>query len=483
MSDYLNKFYNLADLVGKRRNVLLHAPGGVGKTYALTKLVESLNPGCGCRPVVVGVTALTGGAALRINDMNPTAMARTIHSWAGVELARGSLNDVLRTVKGKGKAIRRWVTTDLLIIDEVSMMSKDLMDKLDFVAKQIRHCSEPFGGMVVVVSGDFLQLPPVEGGWVFDSEAWKSLKFVCVSFDEPQRYPDIAYFNMLKRIRVGEPTDDDIDLLWSRVAAYTSYKEEESSDTPEKSVGKIKPTILYSRRVDVMGYNMGELEKLPDTTRIFTAVDGLTTEGYVRPDIRERLKKKYQGMFDNDMPSTIPLKIGAQVMLKVNLDVDNGLVNGSRGVVLQIGIDNVMVKFRIGIVAVALHTWKIEEDDVVATRRQIPLTLAWAATIHSCQGSSLDYACIDIGPSIFSPGQAYVALSRVRTFEGLLISSFTPKSIHASAEALKFINSLENASEDPVFYLLSRGKCTLSGSAETTSMFHTTRSAPVLSLT
>ena len=423
-------------------NIILHGPGGTGKSYKLREIAENLT----AQGKWVCCTATTGVAALNLNVPEKKIAATTLHSWAGVGLAQGVAKKLYAKVYHDEQAKKRWLYTDVLILDEVSMLGADLFDKLDYIGRNIRLEKEkPFGGLQLILSGDFLQLPPVKDEWAFKSFAWKEMPLVPFIFETPKRYDDEAYFELLLRVREGKQTREDVKKLRARVRAH--QKLQKILEKTE-SMNVIKPTILYSRRVDVDYYNEQELEKLPGRTMEYVADDTFTAfNGNARYD-------HYIRLLDDAMPKAVPLKVGAQVMLKCNLDVKGGLVNGSRGVILEMNPEDVYVRFINGKkLIVKKHTWTIEDKDGKASRSQIPFILAWALTIHKAQGATLDYAICDLGPSVFAPGQAYVALSRVRNLKGLFICEFYTPSIKVNKTALRYARQLKAMEEE---YLSTR---------------------------
>jgi ATP-dependent DNA helicase PIF1 len=424
--------------IENNQNILLHGPGGVGKSFILRSIASSLSK----KGKKVACTAATGIAAINLSVPEVFIAGCTIHSWAGVGLADQPPTRLVARVNHDERSRKRWLDTDLLIIDEISMIGADLLDKLDFVGRSIRRVSQiPFGGIQLVFSGDFLQLPPVKDKWAFQSTSWKELESILTPsiLEEPQRYSDVSWFEMLLRFRKGSHTKEDIKVLRARQTAYDEWKKNIAAN-PRALV--IKPTVLNSKRVDVDFENDQELEKLSGPTKDFAAIDEF------QPRNSHARAEHYFKQLDDAIPKYIYLKVGAQVMLKANLDIAAGLANGSRGIVVELLEVGVKVKWRDGkTTLVARHVWLQEDKDARAIRNQIPLILAWSSTIHRMQGCTLDYAIANIGPSIFSPGQAYVALSRVKTLEGLLLSEFYPGSIKADEDALEFVERIESTSK------------------------------------
>jgi ATP-dependent DNA helicase PIF1 len=432
-------------------SVMLEGLGGSGKSHSLIKLFEWFRK----EGKEIYCTATTGVAALNLST--PTVKASTLHRWAGIGLGDKPANALLAKVKYDARARERWKTANILIIDEVSMLGASLFDKLDYIGRGIRgKANIPFGGLILVLCGDFLQLPPVHDEWVFTSETWKALSLekyatipnaiIPVIFSQPKRYPDLEWFGLLSRVRRGEHTTDDIELLYSRKAAYDEWlKQKDAQD-----ILTLRPTILHSRRVDVESENISELEKLPGKPVYFSAVDTFVP---ITPHARREF---YEKILDDTIPKTICLNRGAQVMLKANLDIDAGLANGSRGVVVDLTMDSVSVKWRNGTVTiVSQYTWSQDDREGKMSRTQIPLILAYALTIHKIQGCTLDYAVCNLGPSVFCPGQAYVSLSRLRTSEGCFLSDFYPDSIMVDTVAFDYVHSIElRAEEEPEKFIM-----------------------------
>ncbi len=430
---YLSKMETeIAKRILEGENIFLTGPGGTGKSYTIRLLYKKLRS-LGKK---VYCTATTGIAALNLSG--PGIKTRTIHSWAGIGKGDATALKLIEKIKSHYEHKRRWEEIQVLIIDEVSMLGATLFKKLDLIARVVRgRRDEPFGGIRLVMSGDFLQLPPVKDGWLFETKEWADLKLKCIPFTEPKRYDDLEYFQSLLRLRRGVHTEADIAMLQERVTAYDEYLLKQMNATTLE----VKPTLLYSTNRDVEAYNLEQLHALPDQARTYKAED------HFKP-LRPRVgKEKYELMLDDAIKKSLVFKIGAQVMLRTNLDVDEGLVNGSRGVITGMGIDFVDVKFR-GSDAptrIAQHTWTIEDDDMEASRTQMPLILAWASTIHKSQGCTIDFAVCDIGSSVFAEGQAYVALSRVRSRNGLFLSDLHPPAILTSKEATRYVNSIESS--------------------------------------
>jgi ATP-dependent DNA helicase PIF1 len=436
---YDNKVNELFSAIDEGRNVLIHSPGGTGKTYMLGLLHKYMQD----VDTKIWFTALTGAAAVCMAEYK--IIPKTLHSWAGVGLAKGDTINLIRQMELYPKSKARWTTTDILVIDEISMLGDDLMDKLDEIGRIMRNKPDiPFGGIQLILCGDFLQLQPVNAKFAFKSKVWKELNIKMIELDEPQRYADQDYFMLLNRARMGFLTNDDHKKLYKQHLAYLEYKK------AKHVLGEIAPTIVFSKRMDVEKYNIEEMNKLPGSVYVYNAQDRMSklvntiqnaTAADDDAETTAATKMRLKSLLEVSLPTSLSLKVGAQVMLKVNIDTENGLVNGSRGVVINMASEFVAVKFKHfeDPVAIPYSTYDIDDRNYKLTRRQIPLILAWATTIHSSQGSTLDYAIVDIGKQIFCPAQAYVAMSRVKSLESMLISDFEPSIIKPSSIALKYV--------------------------------------------
>ena len=418
-------------LVEQGKSIFLTGPGGTGKSFLLKTIYDIIPQRVEKH---VAVTAMTGCAALLIGRF-----AKTLHSWAGIGLGRESAAVLAATIRRSGKALRRWLGTDILIIDEVSMLTPELLEKLDAVAKLIRRNSQPMGGLQILFVGDFYQLPPVmkekdeENPFVFESSLWKEIVQETVCLTKIQRQTDPVFHKILEEARKGILSKESLAILQSR------------TNQPWQNL-QIRPTLLFTRRAEVDNVNQRNLKALKTERKVFYAetvfapiegTKGLTKDS---PEVKRLIEK-----MDKDGPymGELILAIGAQVMLLTNMDYDAGLVNGSRGVVIGFDPSGApLVQFQRGApIPVPAASWESTEWEGIS-RKQIPLKLAYAITIHKAQGATLDCALIDIGTSTFEYGQAYVALSRVKNLESLYIWDVEPTAFRAHPKVLEFYRHL-----------------------------------------
>tara|TARA_Y100001958_G_scaffold160010_2_gene165169 strand:+ start:2890 stop:4470 length:1581 start_codon:yes stop_codon:yes gene_type:complete len=441
---------NALDAFRNGENVFLTGPGGSGKTALIKYMVQNAEE----REKEVQVCALTGCAAVLLGCKG----AKTLHSWAGIGLANGDVFEVVDRVSRQKHKRKQWEKTDILIIDEVSMMSIKLFEILDRLGRRIRkNPGLPFGGIQVIFSGDFYQLPPVgtndspeSAAFCFESPYWNTTFHRYVQLTTIFRQTDQVYTKILNQVRTGRISKSSCQHLSNRVAAFQEKcKKKEDSSKDEKIC---KPTILLPTRRQVDMINNKELEKLSSEYVEFSHtfhddLNGETAKQRFGDTITPEQKQKELDNLSNSIMADkkLVLKIGAQVMCVANIDMegDYPIVNGSLGVVEKFVGDAPVVKFYDGQIRIMTrHTWESDNFPGIGVK-QIPLILAWAITIHKAQGVTLDLAQIDAGRSIFECGQTYVALSRVKCLEGLYLTSFQPEQIKINRKVRDFYRKLD----------------------------------------
>ncbi len=371
-------------------NVFLTGAPGAGKTYVLNQFIKRVER-TGKR---VAVTASTGIAASHIGGT-------TIHSWSGLGILDQLFTEDLKRLGGSERLVKRYNNTDILVIDEVSMLHGQRLDMVNQLAKLLRGNDAPFGGLQVILVGDLFQLPPVSrGAQVSDfahlSAAWSELDLrVCYLTEQHRQSQDDALLDLLTAMRNGETSELHETLLRDRL------------EQQAPAAGTV--TKLFSHNVDVDAINQRHLDGLDTASKVFM----MQTKGS-KAKI-EQLSKSVLA------PAELELKVGAEVMFVAN-NFGAGFVNGTRGQVADFKDSLPLVELANGrLVKVEPHSWSLSEDGKVrAEVSQLPLRLAWAITIHKSQGMSLDAAEIDLSRA-FTPGMGYVALSRVRGLDGLYL--------------------------------------------------------------
>lgn len=437
-------------------NIFLTGPGGTGKSSLIRLMLDS----SAINNKKVQVCAMTGCAAILLN-----CHATTLHSWSGIKIPKGKICEIVTNIQNNRKICKTWRTTDTLILDEVSMLSAKLLELLNTIAKTVRKNDKPFGGMQVVFSGDFFQLPPIftqqnDGDEVgsdrfcFESPIWNEL-FPWenhIELTQLFRQKDPQYKKVLNNIRKGIIDKEDLQLLNGRL--HKEYKPEEHNF--------VVPTKLFATKARVEQINKKEFELLTTPcyeyhiiqTNNYSSNDSHTSLSFL-PQQNTKLSKtkeemEFRYLLENSpIEKILYLKVGANVMCTVNLDIDNGICNGALGKIcdfVQNGDSNSppspVVLFENGIRKVfSCKYWQSEEYPNIAIG-QIPLKLAWAMTIHKSQGATLPMGEIDIGNTIFECGQTYVALSRIQSLDGLYLCAFNPQKIRINKKVQDFYNKI-----------------------------------------
>ncbi len=417
-------------------NVFLTGAPGSGKTHTLRTYIDYLKRA----QIPVAITASTGIAGTHIGGV-------TIHSWSGLGI-KDSLSEMdLDNLETKQYLYKRYENTKVLIIDEISMLHHFRFDLLDTLARRLKKNNLPFGGMQVVLCGDFFQLPPVqrpgepESYFAYRSKVWKELKLKVCYLKEQHRQEDDNFLSVLNAIRTNDITEEVLETLKDR------YGKDPESD--------VLPTKLYTHNIDVDRINEEELQKVDGHFRIFS----VSSRG--KAPLVESLMKSCLA------PMELRLKLGARVMFVKN-NHEKGYVNGTLGLVTSFddaGFPVVKTADGTSIVAEP-QAWMIEEEgSIKAEIKQVPLRLAWAITVHKSQGMSLDAAEIDLSKS-FAPGMGYVALSRVRTLTGLKLIGFNHRALQIHPEILEIDQMLQKESNQALVYLEEVGKEAISKQQE-----------------
>lgn len=406
-------------LMCKGENIFITGGGGVGKSTLIKYFVNNNR-----KYKKIAVTSTTGISAVLINGT-------TLHSFLKIGLGNRSQSSLIDEIMKNKYMKDNWVKTDVLIIDEISMLNPDLFEKLDNVAQFVRGNERPYGGMQIILSGDFCQLPCVKTDkFCFEAENWDSVVTTTINLDEIIRQTNIDFQNCLNKIRLGNIDNSVKKILSDRI------------NVKLKNDLGIKPTQLYPVNRSVDEINNKCLEKLVKKTNVEYTYECET-------DFKTPIKK-HQKIFENTknryvFSESLTLSINCQVMLVVNYDQSENLINGSRGVVIKFDEtdDLPIVRFINGLERkIDYYSWEITADDKkIGSVSQIPLKLGYAFSIHKAQGCTLDYAIIDLR-DIFEYGMGYVALSRVTDLNGLSIKGIDWDNIACNPKVIEYYSKL-----------------------------------------
>lgn len=388
-------------------NTFITGPAGTGKSYLLKEIVKISKK----TRRKLGLTATTGISANLIGG-------RTINSFMGIGLGTQPPHILAHAIKTKKKPIYKVLKgLDVLVIEEVSMLSDILMEKISDILSIIRDSSKPFGGVQIFLIGDFCQLPPVSGDFCFKSPIWKNLNLTTVVLTESIRHQnDNVLQKILDEVRWGTCSKETEKFLMD-------------NNCVDKKESTIIPTKLFSLNVDVDAINNSAINNL-----IKTGVESKTFPTQYSNTNANRWATS------NKIPETLLLCIGSQVVVTWNINPDAGIVNGTRGIITQLTPDIIIKteerEFTVCPVTVT------EEFDSNSQITYIPLKLAYALTIHRCQGMTLDNVEADLGSAVFENGQAYTALSRVRDISSIKFIDLSRKSFRCHLDVVNFYKNL-----------------------------------------
>jgi ATP-dependent DNA helicase PIF1 len=376
------------EAVAKGQNIFITGGAGVGKSYLVNEIVKSSKK-------IIGVCAMTGCAALLINGA-------TLHSYLGIGLAKEPAKVLANKLRKFVTIVKRIQDLEILLIDEVSMLNDELFEKVYDFLQIIRRNEKPFGGVQMVFVGDPFQLAPVEGTYCFTSKLWKDIKVHTLTQNMRQA-GDQDFKNLLDRVRWGKCSNED----------YVTLKSLKTTTFPDG----IRPTKLYSKNINVDAINNSELYKLSGEPMEF------------HTDYMNESSVKWAK--SNKIPEKCVLKIGAQVMCTRNIPV-LGLVNGSRGVITSFDAGYVNMRLLNDEIVRLEYISVTPFDNPYIVVRFVPLKLAWAVTIHSSQGMTIDALEVDLGSDIFACGQAYTGLSRAKSLSTVRVTNVLPSSFVTS---------------------------------------------------
>uniref|UniRef100_A0A6C0J8I3 AAA+ ATPase domain-containing protein n=1 Tax=viral metagenome TaxID=1070528 RepID=A0A6C0J8I3_9ZZZZ len=383
---------DVLEFINSHKCVFVNGPAGSGKSYLIKEIVKS-NEGLN-----IAITSSTGISSTSIGGI-------TVHSFLGMGVDT-DVEQIVASFKFKQKLVDLRIL-DILIIDEISMISSNLFDTIHNILCYTKRSTLPFGGIRVICLGDFFQLPPVKGDYAFKSKYWSLLK--PVNMNKIYRQTDQKYINLLNKVRIGEIDEDVISILNSKLI-----------DKTHKLDDKL---YLFPRNKEVDAINTIKFKEISNLNEIKTYHMDLhnTTNFTLIPNILKLCKR-------------------CKVILLINLDQERGLINGSVGIVKGFMGDLPIVEFENGITeTIQKFIWTSKDK----TKRisQIPLKLAYALSIHKSQGMTLENAVIDL-KDCFIHGQLYVALSRIKNLDGLYIINFDKKSIIVDEDVKKYYKTI-----------------------------------------
>jgi ATP-dependent exoDNAse (exonuclease V) alpha subunit len=390
------------------KNVFLTGSAGTGKTYVLNQYIEYLKK----HKVPVAVTASTGIAATHMKGT-------TIHAWSGIGIKNSITKSDIKNLMTKKYLVNAIEKTDVLIIDEISMLHRNQLDMVNEILKAIKQEITPFGGMQVVFAGDFFQLPPVSRTnetnrekFAFMSKSWVEAAPVVCYLTEQFRQSQNSLNQVLEEIRTGSISHHSIHLL----------------EGTKNNTTNIEPTKLYTHNIDVDQINSQELSKISATTKSFKG------EKKGNPKLMEVFVKSLI------VPERLVLKKGAKVMFLKN-NHEKGVMNGSLGIIHDFDAEEGFPIVKLSdkrMITARPESWSIvnEKGSNIVEFKQVPLRLAWAITVHKSQGMTLECAEVDLSKT-FEPGQGYVALSRLRDLEGLKLLGFNELALQVDSLASK----------------------------------------------
>lgn len=391
-------------------NVFVTGGAGSGKSYLIRHFMKTLDP------KVMPILASTGAAAVLLGG-------RTFHSFFGLGIMEGGPQETYHRMKDDPKLFKRLNQVEGVIIDEISMIPASALEIAENLARHHRKSSLPWGGMRVIVVGDFAQLPPVtragqKRDWSFQSSVWEQSGFQVVELTKNQRTYDQTFLDVLADVRQGKVTP--------RVKEYLDFKIREHDEEDET-------TRLFPRRDQSEIFNNKKLAQIP-------------SEEVKVPSIYLGQEKLVEALKRNaPVPGELTLKVGAKVLFLQN-DPQKRWVNGTKGTVVDITADKITVEketWRHVTVEKAQFSLQDAEGRTVASAINFPLTLAYATTIHKSQGATLDEIWVDLS-RLWEPGHAYVALSRLRSGDGLKLLGWRPSSVITDPAVLAFYQGLKS---------------------------------------
>jgi ATP-dependent DNA helicase PIF1 len=428
----MNKHKQIFESYLNEENVFITGPGGTGKTYAIKQIYEHAIS----NNRQICVTALTGVASVLL-DCNAT----TIHSWSGIGISNKPETQIINKINKSKFYKHNWENTDILIIDEISMMSCKLFELLNKIGQVIRSNKKPFGGIQIIFSGDFFQLPPVkETIFCFESELFNNTFDKIINLTKVFRQNDNTYKKLLLNMRKGLISKKSIELLNSKMI-------DENFDKNTTNITRLVPT--KNKALEINSYFINNIK---DKKYIYKRTykensENLSKIEKIKLGLMSEIEKESEYNYIKESTLTeenLVLKKCAYVMCIANLDLGLGIANGTTGIVVDFTPEKLpIVQFDKHKIVIGKKEWKSENVPGISVF-QIPLILAWGITIHKAQGLTLDKAIVDIGKDLFEAGQMYVALSRIKSLDGVYLKEFNINNLKINYKVLSYYKILEN---------------------------------------
>lgn len=427
-------------------NVFLTGVPGAGKTYVINEYISYLED----KGIYPAVTASTGIAATHIGGT-------TIHSFSGIGIETNIDDYRIEKILEREKLVKKIQNTKVLIIDEISMLDANTLDNVNKVMKAIKNPELAFGGVQVIFVGDFFQLPPVTRrgevkNYCFVSNAWREAKPLTCYLEEQYRQSDPVFTKLLLAIRSNEIEEMHVEILddlikktnkkfgiKSVVKGSEDVWEEETVEIPEDEIVAKVTTDLVPEEVPII--NILELHSHNKNVDEINEIGLKNLEGkeFIYKMITTGKKNFVENLMNSCLsPEILKLKVGAKVIFTKN-SMEGEYANGTMAEVIELESFFIKVRTKTGkMIDVKQTDWSVESDGkVIAKITQYPLRLAWAITVHKSQGMSLDEAVISLGET-FEYGQGYVALSRIRSLEGVYLKSYNPKALRVNEAISEF---------------------------------------------
>lgn len=431
-------------LIRNRKNVFLTGGGGTGKSKVLEIYIDEFKkeyPNDWRN--YLGITSTTGSSALLIGGT-------TIHSFSGIGVSREDDHALIQRLSKRRYLIKRWKSIKSLIIDEISMLTPRTFRLLYMLGQSIRKNASPFGGIQLILSGDFCQLAPIleqhiihhEMEFCFETPEWEASDIYVAHFQKIHRQNDKDFIETLQQIRMGMSNQDTTSILMER------FRKELNNPYG------VEPVQLFPTREKANEINQKYFQKIKNgfvETKKYSLNINIETRDSDNPLLSETNQDEIERKARSQLPidDTLELCIGCQVILVINLTIEEGLVNGSKGRVEGFNENGEpIVIFSNGKVKnIAIYTWEIDDGMYIIKARGIPLILGYGCTIHRSQGMTLPLAIIDIGKNVFTGsggyGQIYVALSRVKSLDGLCILNFDPTRIRCHPKVVEYYRTID----------------------------------------